>query len=131
LRCGGCAGVRRGPRSTDSYACPGWRPRNGKYADSVESLRRWLALQDEENLPIARRAGMALAYMAMAEAKLGRRAEAQAALDAHRAQREKLLAVSKTAPSEEKLLVEAETVFRQAFGAPPAAAQALTPAPES
>jgi serine/threonine protein kinase/WD40 repeat protein len=97
------------------------RYRNGKHAGSVESLRRSMALQDEENLPMARREGMPLAYIAMAEAKLGHQAEAQAALDAYRAHRAKLLAGAKTPLPENTLRAEAESVVREAFGAGPAA----------
>jgi serine/threonine protein kinase/WD40 repeat protein len=92
------------------------RYRNGKFAECLEPLRRSLALQDEENLPVERRQYRALAFIAMAEAKLGRRDRARAALDEYRKRRAQESAGSKT-PLDDKILADAEAVFREAFGA--------------
>jgi WD40 repeat protein len=94
------------------------RYRNGKFAECLEPLRRTLALQDEENLPVERRTPRPLAFIAMAEAKLGHREMAQATLDDYRARRDQEFVRSQT-PPEDKLYAEAEAVFREAFGAAP------------
>jgi WD40 repeat protein len=104
------------------------RYRNGKLAECLEPLRRSLALQDEEDLPADRRIPPALAFIAMAQAKLGHREAAQAALDDYRTRRAQESAGSK-APPEDKILAEAEAVVREAFGAAPTAAPASAPAP--
>jgi hypothetical protein len=57
----------------------------------------------------------------MAEAKLGHRAPAQAALDDYRTRRAQEFAGSKAKPPEDTLLAEAEAVLREAFGVSPGA----------
>jgi hypothetical protein len=91
------------------------RYRNGRLAECLEPLRQSLALQEQDNLPVARRQYRALAFIAMAEAKLGRRAPAQAALEEYRTRRAQEFAGSKVKPPEDKLLAEAEAVLRAAF----------------
>jgi WD40 repeat protein len=96
------------------------RYRNGKFAECLEPLRRSLALANEEDLPAASRTPRPLAFIAMAEAKLGHRDLAQAALDEYRTRRSRESAGA-MAPPEEKIDAEVETVFREAFGGTPAA----------
>jgi WD40 repeat protein len=98
------------------------RYRNGRLAECLEPLRQFLALQKQANLAVQTwQYYRALAFIAMAEAKLGHRALAQAALDDYHTRRARESAGSKAQPPEDTLLVEAETVFREAFGVPPAA----------
>jgi serine/threonine protein kinase/WD40 repeat protein len=105
------------------------RYRNGKLAECLEPLRRSLALQVEENWPAAERIPRALVFIAMAEAKLGHREAAQAALDDYRTRLNRLSGGSTAKPPEDSLLAEAEAVLRDAHGVPPAAV--TTPAAPS
>jgi serine/threonine protein kinase/WD40 repeat protein len=107
------------------------RYRNGQLAECLEPLRRSLARQAQDNPPAQFRTGRSLAFIAMAEAKLGHRAGALAALDEYRSRRAREFAGSKGKPPEDPLLAEAEAVLRAAFGVPPAAdpTPALVPKP--
>jgi WD40 repeat protein len=91
------------------------RYRNGKLTECLDPLRRSLTLQDEEHMPAARRIPRALAFIAMAEAKLGHRELAQAALDEYRTRLGRASGGSMAKPSEDRLLAEAEGVLRAAF----------------
>jgi serine/threonine protein kinase/WD40 repeat protein len=91
------------------------RYRNGRLAECLAPLRRFLTAQEQDNLPVERRNHRPLAFIAMAEAKLGHRAQAQAALDDYRTRRAQEFAGSKAKPPEDPLLAEAEGVLRAAF----------------
>jgi hypothetical protein len=94
------------------------RYRNGRLAGCLEPLRQSLAVQAQDNPPAERREYRALAFLAMAEAKLGHRELAQAALDDYRARRAQEFAGANAKPPEDKLLAEAEAVLREAFPPP-------------
>jgi WD40 repeat protein len=91
------------------------RYRNGRLAECLEPLRQSLALQEQDNLPVERRQYRALALIAMAEAKLGHRELAQAALDEYRSRLVRASGGAMAKPSEDTLLAEAEGVLREAF----------------
>jgi serine/threonine protein kinase/WD40 repeat protein len=103
------------------------RYRNGALAECIEPLRQCLTVQQEDNVPVERRTHRPLAFIAMAEARLGHSAPARAALDDYRTRRDQEIAGLKSAPPEDKLLAEAEAVLRAAFAAPSTAVP--TPAP--
>jgi hypothetical protein len=106
--------------STIKFALGEARYRNGRFAGCLEPLRRSLEVANEEDLPVASRTPRPLAFIAMAEAKLGHRAAARAALDEYRTRRARESAGAKT-PLEEKIDAEVESVFHAAFGGTPAA----------
>jgi hypothetical protein len=105
------------------------RYRNGQLAECLAPLRQSLALQEQDNLPVERRQYRALATIAMAEAKLGHRELAQAALNDYRTRLGPASAGSMAKAPEDTLLAEAEAVLRAAHGVPPAAVN--TPAAPS
>jgi hypothetical protein len=67
---------------------------------------------------VERRQYRALAFLAMAEAKLDHHALARAALDQYRARRAQESAGSAARPPDDPLLAEAEAVLREAPGVP-------------
>jgi serine/threonine protein kinase/WD40 repeat protein len=91
------------------------RYRSGRLAECVEPLRQSLLVQEEDHVPAERRSDRPLGFIAMAEAKLGHRAAAAAALDEYRSRRAQEFAGSKAKSPEDKLLAEAEGVLREAF----------------
>jgi serine/threonine protein kinase/WD40 repeat protein len=96
------------------------RYRNGRLAECLEPFRQSLVLQEQDIVWVERRQYRALAFIAMAEAKLGHREPARAALDDYRKRHGQGVTSAKT-PAEDKLLAEAEAVFRAAFGVAPTA----------
>jgi serine/threonine protein kinase/WD40 repeat protein len=92
------------------------RYRNGHLAECLDPLRQCLALREQDEAvpwePVFIRA---LAFIAMAEAKLGHRALAQAAMENYRTQLGRISGGSIPKPVEGRLLFEAEAVLREAF----------------
>ena len=96
------------------------RYRNGQLAECLAPLRQCLTLREQDQAVLSEERFLrALAFIAMAEAKLGHRALAQAALDDYRARRARELAGSKAKPPDDPLLAEAEAVLSRGPRVPP------------
>jgi hypothetical protein len=105
------------------------RYRNGRLAACLAPLRQSLAVEEQDNVAAESRIHWPLGYIAMAEAKLGHRELAQAALDDYRTRLGRASASSMAKAPEDAFLAEAEAVLREAHGVPPAAV--TTPAAPS
>jgi serine/threonine protein kinase/WD40 repeat protein len=95
------------------------RYRNGQLAECLAPLRQCLALREQDEVLSKEGFLRALAFTAMAEAKVGHRDLARAALDEYRARRAQEVAGSAARPPGDPLLAEAEEVVREAAGALP------------
>ncbi len=108
------------------------RYRNGQLAEGLGSLRQCLALREQDQEVLSEEGFLrALAFIAMAEARLGHREAAQAALDDYRARRAQGFGGSMGRRHDETLVAEAEAVLRNALGAPPAAGAATSDRPSA
>ena len=95
------------------------RYRNGQLAECLAPLRQCLAFREHDQAVLSEERFLrALAFVAMAEAKLDHHALAQAALDEYRARRAHESAGSAARPPDDPLLAEAEALLREAPAVP-------------